>query len=88
VGLQELAGVVNISPFHLSRVFRQAVGLPPHAYQTKLRLEHARTLLVQGYDVGSVAHATGFFDQTHFTKQFQRHYLMTPGSYRRTARFS
>jgi AraC-like DNA-binding protein len=87
VALPELAGVVNISPFHLSRVFRQAVGLPPHAYQTKLRLEHARTLLVQGYDVGYVAHETGFFDQTHFTKQFKRHYLMTPGSYRRTARF-
>ncbi len=86
VALQELAGMVNLSPFYLSRVFRQAIGLPPHAYQTKLRLEHARTLLVQGYDVGSVAHATGFFDQMHFTKQFKRHYLMTSGSYRRTAR--
>jgi hypothetical protein len=49
VSLQELAGVVNMSPFHLARVFRQAVGLPPHAYQTQLRLAHARTLLAQGF---------------------------------------
>jgi AraC-like DNA-binding protein len=88
VSLQALAGVVNLSPFHLARLFHQAVGLPPHAYQTRLRLEHAKTLLAQGCDVGSVAHETGFFDQSHFTRQFKRYYLVTPGSYRKTARFS
>ncbi|HEY4388441.1 MAG TPA: AraC family transcriptional regulator, partial [Ktedonobacteraceae bacterium] len=88
VALQELAGVANISPFYLARLFRQAVGLPPHAYQTQLRLAHARTLLAQGYELGYVAHETGFFDQSHFTQQFKRHFLVTPGSYRKTARFS
>jgi AraC-like DNA-binding protein len=88
VPLQELASVANLSPFHLSRLFRQAVGLPPHAYQTKLRLEHAKNLLAQGCGVGYVASETGFFDQSHFTQQFKRHYLVTPGSYRKTARFS
>jgi AraC-like DNA-binding protein len=88
VALQELSDVVNLSPFHLARVFQQAVGLPPHAYQTQLRLERAKTLLAQGYDVGYVAHETGFFDQSHFTQQFKRHFLVTPGSYRKTARFS
>ena len=86
--LRELAGVVNMSPFHLSRAFRQAIGLPPHAYQTKLRLARAKTLLAQGYEAGYVASETGFFDQSHFTQQFKRHYLMTPGNYRKTARFS
>lgn len=86
VALQELAGVVNMSPFHLAHVFRREVGLPPHAYQTKLRLARAKTLLAQGFDVGSVAHETGFFDQMHFTRQFKRHYQVTPGSYRKTAR--
>jgi len=86
VALQELAGVVNMSPFHLTRVFRQTIGVPPHAYQTKLRLEHARTLLAQGCDVGYVAQETGFCDQSHFTRQFKRYYLVLPGSYRKTAR--
>lgn len=87
VSLQELASMVNMSSFHLVRVFHQAIGLPPHAYQTQLRLAYARTLLAQGYEVGHVASETGFFDQSHFTQQFKRRYLMTPGAYRKTARF-
>ncbi len=86
VSLQELAGVANMSPFHLARLFRQTVGVPPHAYQIQLRLAHARTLLAQGFEVGYVAHETGFADQSHFTRQFKRYYLVPPGSYRKTAR--
>jgi AraC-like DNA-binding protein len=88
VALQDLAAAANMSPFHLSRVFRQVVGVPPHAYQIQLRLARAKTLLAQGYDVGYAAHETGFFDQSHFSQQFRRHFFMTPGSYRKTARFS
>ncbi|GHO97836.1 hypothetical protein KSF_078840 [Reticulibacter mediterranei] len=86
IALQELAKETHLSPFHLSRIFRQAVGLPPHAYQMQLRLARAKTLLAQGFDVSYVAHETGFFDQTHFTRHFKRRYLMTPGIYRKTAR--
>lgn len=86
VSLQELAGVANLSPFHLARVFRQTVGVPPHAYQTQLCLTHARTLLAQGFEVGYVAHETGFADQSHFTRQFKRYFLVPPGSYRKTTR--
>lgn len=32
VSLEDLAGLCGLSPFHLTRVFRQEVGLPPHAY--------------------------------------------------------
>ncbi|WP_220208173.1 helix-turn-helix domain-containing protein [Reticulibacter mediterranei] len=35
-----------------------------------------------------VASETGFFDQSHFIQQFKRHYQVTPGTYRKTARFS
>jgi AraC-like DNA-binding protein len=86
IALQELAQVAGLSPFHFSRIFRQAVGLPPHVYQTQLRLAHAKTLLAQGFEVGSVAHETGFADQSHFARHFKRNFLATPGSYRKTAR--
>jgi AraC-like DNA-binding protein len=88
ITLQELAQEVGLSSFHLARIFRQAVGLSPHAYQTQLRLARARTLLAQGYEVGYVATEIGFFDQSHLTNQFKRFFCMTPGSYRKTARFS
>jgi len=38
----------------------------------------------QGFEVGYVAHETGFADQSHFTRQFKRSFLVPPGSYRRT----
>lgn len=87
VSLQVLATVAGLSAFHLARVFRQVIGLPPHAYQTQLRLAYAKTLLAQGLEAGYIAHETGFADQSHFTQQFKRHFLVTPGSYRKTARF-
>ena len=87
ISLEDLSSVAGLSAFHLTRIFRQAVGLPPHAYQIQLRISRARALLAQGFSVNSVAHETGFFDQTHFTNQFKRHIGVTPGTYRKTARF-
>ncbi|QBD79858.1 AraC family transcriptional regulator [Ktedonosporobacter rubrisoli] len=88
VTLQDLASVANLSPFHLSRVFSQTVGLSPHAYQTQLRLARARALLAQGFSVDYVATEIGFYDQSHFTQQFKRHFYITPGAYRKAVRFS
>jgi transcriptional regulator GlxA family with amidase domain len=88
VSLEELASVACLSPFHLSRIFRQSIGVSPHVYQIHIRLAHAKTLLAQGFKIGDVACATGFFDQAHFTNQFKRYLSVTPGSYRKTARFS
>lgn len=86
VSLEELASVANLSVFHLSRVFRQTVGLPPHAYQTQIRIARAKTLLAQGFPAGYAANETGFFDQTHFTRQFKRRVGVTPGTYQKTAK--
>jgi transcriptional regulator GlxA family with amidase domain len=50
--------------------------VPPHAYQTQLRLAHAKMLLAHGFEVGYVAQETGFFDQSHFAQQFQRSFFV------------
>ena len=86
IALQDLANVAHLSPFHLARIFRQAVGLPPHAYQTQLRLAHAKTLLAQGFDVSYVAYKTGFSSESHFAQHFKRNFLATPGSYRKNSK--
>ena len=48
VSLDDLAQVANLSPFHFSRVFAAAMGMPPHRYLSRLRLERAKTLLALG----------------------------------------
>lgn len=80
--LEELAAAVNLSPFHLSRVFRQATGLPPHAWIKQRRLEQARALLKQGGAPAMVAAQLGFADQSHLSRQFKQAYGVAPGEYR------
>lgn len=81
VSLEELACLTNLSPFHLARVFRNEVGLPPHAYQAQARVGRARSLLLQGWSAARVAQETGFADQSHLSRRFKRLVGVTPGRY-------
>jgi hypothetical protein len=44
VSLAELATLTQLSPYHLARVFKRAVGLPPHAYQNGMRVQRSGRL--------------------------------------------
>jgi AraC-like DNA-binding protein len=81
VKLVELATVCDTSPFHLVRSFRDAVGMPPHAYLTQIRSNHARDMLLRGVPVSSAAYRCGFADQSHLTRTFKRIFGVTPGAY-------
>ncbi|MEP7213464.1 MAG: AraC family transcriptional regulator [Acidobacteriota bacterium] len=81
VTLDDLAKVAYLSPFHLLRVFGKKTGLPPHAYQTQVRIHKAKRLLRHDSTIAQVALATGFFDQAHFSKQFKRYVGITPGQF-------
>ncbi len=86
VSLQELADLAELSTFHLSRAFRKAVGVPPHMYQIQVRIARAKTLLARGVSPASVAHAVGFYDQSHFGQHFKRLVGVTPGAYARESK--
>lgn len=81
VSLEKLASLANLSPFHFNRVFAEQLGLPPHAFQTQLRLLRAKELLRKGYSISAVAAQTGFADQSHFTRHFKRLMVVTPGQF-------
>jgi AraC-like DNA-binding protein len=48
VSLDDLAAAAHLSKYHFARTFRRLVGCPPHAYQLRVRLGHARRLLLGG----------------------------------------
>ncbi len=81
IPLPQLARQAGLSESQLTRAFRAAVGLPPHAYQLNLRLLRARRLLAAGLPIAEVAGATGFADQSHLTRLFKRMAGVTPGQY-------
>ncbi|WP_407572586.1 helix-turn-helix domain-containing protein [Deinococcus altitudinis] len=83
ISLGDLARLSGLSPFHLTRVFRQEVGLPPHAYQVQIRVRRAQEWIAAGWSLAEVALAAGFNDQSAFSNQFRRHVGVTPGQYRR-----
>lgn len=83
VSLDELASLVQLSPFHLLRVFRETMGLPPHSYLTQLRVTRAKRLIASSMPLAEVAGAVGFSDQSHLTRHFKAQVGVTPGQYAR-----
>ncbi len=83
VSLDELADIARLSPYHLIRLFRQEVGLTPHAYQINVRVNRAKQLLRQKKPLAQIALETAFSDQAHFQRCFKRHTAMTPAQYQK-----
>lgn len=81
VSLTVLAQLADLSPFHLCRMFAAEIGLPPHRYQTQVRIAQAKTLLMRGVPLEQVAFETGFSHQSHFGRHFKRLVGVTPGQY-------
>jgi AraC family transcriptional regulator len=80
LAVEDLAREAGMSPFRFFRAFKATMGAPPHQYVLRRRLERARRLLDHpDARISEVALATGFADQSHFTRAFRRHYGVTPG---------
>lgn len=81
VSLSDLTTATNLSRYHLLRTFRDAIGMPPHAYQESLRIRHAQQLLAEAKPLAEVAYAVGYSSQAHFTQRFKQIIGVTPGKY-------
>lgn len=83
LGLDEIAAVAHLSPFHFARMFKQTTGVPPHRFLSQLRLDTARQLLAQGrLPLAEVALVCGFASQASFSRAFKQATHLTPGEYR------
>jgi AraC-like DNA-binding protein len=82
VTLDELATHAALDKFHLCRAFRAQVGMPPHAYLTRLRIMRAKRLLQNGLRASEVAPRVGLYDQAQLTRHFRRIVGVTPARYR------
>jgi AraC-like DNA-binding protein len=81
ISIKNLSNLCNLSPFHLIRVFRACVGVPPHVYLKQVRIKRAKELVAKGFSIAFIAHEIGFTDQSHFSKQFKQITGITPSKY-------
>jgi len=81
--LASLASVAGVSERTLTRQFRAATGASVKSYATKLRLEHARTLLRdRTLSVQSVAERCGFADARQLRRLWRNHFANSPSAER------
>lgn len=81
ISLAILAGLSGVSRFQFLRSFARTTGLTPHAYMLQKRVDLARRLIAKGMPLAETSAESGFFDQSHMTRNFTRILGITPGAY-------
>ena len=81
--LEKISQTLSMSTYHFAHAFREAVGLSPHRYVIKCRIERAKSLLRDtDLSVTEIAHQVGYLNQSHFSVAFHKVTGQTPRRYR------
>lgn len=80
--LEEVAGLVHLSPSRFRHLFVEQTGMPLRTYQLWRRLLLAWEFLMQGASVASAAHAAGFADAAHLTRTCRSMFGLAPSAMR------
>ncbi len=83
IRLADLATLLDMSQFHFSHLFKQAIGTPPYQYLLQQRIERAKQLLKESdRSIMDIAFLCGFNSHSHLSKQFRQLTGVTPKAYR------
>lgn len=85
IEVEDIAAASGTSRFHLSRLFKTAVGRSPYQYLLEVRLDEAARLLRRGRPVTDAAFSAGFSDLSRFARMFHRRFGVLPSGYSSTA---
>lgn len=87
LSLERLASVVQLSPSHFARAFRQTTGQSPYQYVISARLQHAQNLIATTEArLSDIAKAAGFSSNSHMTALMRRIWGTTPTAFRKARR--
>lgn len=80
----ELAGILHITPNHLNKTIKNALGKSAQSVYNQIVLQEAKVLLLQtSKDIGEIAFELGFNDHSYFSKFFKKLAQQTPLEYRK-----
>ena len=84
ITLDDVAGVVHVSPSRVRHVFKDVTGVSFKEYVTQVRVAEAKRLLLStDLSVSEIARAVSYTNLNQFYKVFYRSCAMSPGEYRR-----
>lgn len=81
ISLEQLCKCSTLSKSTLLRAFIRSKGVTPYRYLQSVRVGKAKALLESGVSPLEAALRTGFADQSHFTKFFNRYIGLSPAAY-------
>lgn len=83
ITLDDVANAIFISPYYLSHLFRDELGITFIEYLTKIRIEEASHLLMTtNMSIIRIAEEVGYSDSSYFSKVFKKLQNVTPSQYR------
>lgn len=84
IRVAELAAYAGVNRSYLSRIFREQKGQSPQQYLLKLKMEAAaQHLKNKEILIKEAALCVGYDDPLEFSKQFRRHFQVSPSEWRR-----
>ena len=85
LSIPQLAQQYAISQRQLERFYQSQVGMSPKQYAQLLRIEAARLALkrMREHSTADLAAELGFYDQSHFIREFRAVVGITPYAYRK-----
>ena len=76
--VEEIAEKMNLDRRYLSRLFKQKTGQTIQDYIVSVRMEEAKSKLLQGFSVEEAAQLCGYEDASNFSKMFKRRFGVSP----------
>lgn len=85
LSLENVAQQVFISPFYLSHLFKEELGITFVEYLTRVRIEAAKQLLKNSSEtILAVSAQVGYEDASYFSKVFKKVTNISPNQYRKS----
>lgn len=84
LSLEMISGEVGLSPFYISKLFKEQIGIGYIDFLTECRIEKAKKMMsTAAYSLKEIAYEVGYNDPNYFSKVFKKVCGMAPTEYRK-----